>query len=201
MKSCSCLEPSRNCENSEYSFAEPRSDFERARDKLFVLTLKPEDFDSRGDIRFPCRNGDEQWRGGLKYYQPDWDWVRVGFKCLGLYDDGNDDWLAMDGNAREWAVGFHGSSNQGTENIAKTRLFQKGKGQAYESSKDANTLNDSCGKVCGKGVYFGDRINIAEWYRSQAEPSDELVCVLQVKQFTACITSKFVQIKTVFRFE
>ena len=24
------------------------------------------------------------------------------------YDGGNDDWLAMNGNANEWAVAFHG---------------------------------------------------------------------------------------------
>ncbi len=132
--------------------------------------------------------------GVLKYYQPDWNWVRVGLKCLQLYGDGNEDWLAMNGNAREWAVGFHGSSNKGTENIAKTRQFKKGSGQAHKSSKDVNTLSDSCGKVCGEEVYFGDRIDIAEWYRSQAEPSDELVCVLQVKQFTSSITSIFVHL-------
>ena len=31
-----------------------------------------------------------------------------GLKVTGKYDNGNDDWLAHDGNKNEWAIAYHG---------------------------------------------------------------------------------------------
>ena len=41
-----------------------------------------------------------------------------------MYDKGNDDWLKMNGNPNEWAVGFHGSrTTEGNQGISTTRTF------------------------------------------------------------------------------
>ena len=41
----------------------------------------------------------------------------------------NDDWIKMDGNEKEWAVGFHGTSKNGVEGIMEERKIVAGRGQ------------------------------------------------------------------------
>ena len=114
---------------------------------LHVLSLQRSDFDSDGDKIFPCRNGQQKQRGGLTYYQPDSNWVRIGLNVKEKYDEGKNDWLKSDGSAEEWAIGFHGSSEQGTKGIAQSREFWvSGSGQAYRESIDSNCLSDNKGK-------------------------------------------------------
>ena len=138
------------------------------------------DFDSAGDIRFPHKFGDKQIRGGIDYYQPNSNWVRVGLRVLGRYDDGNDDWLQMDGNPNEWAVGYHGSSEEGTKAIAQTRQFLvNGDRQKFNSSLDMNELSDKKGEPCGNGAYFADQIEISEYGFATFTPEDH-ACVIQV---------------------
>ena len=79
---------------------------------IHVLGLREIDFDSAGDFKFPSGNGDKQMRGGMPYYQPNSNWTRIGLRVRRRYDNGNDDWLKMDGNPHEWAVGFHGSTKK-----------------------------------------------------------------------------------------
>ena len=98
--------------------------------------------------------------------------------------DGNNDWLAMNGNPNEWAVGFHGSDQKGTELIAQTRIFKEGKRQHYQYSEDINEKSNNRGKLCGKGIYFGSQIEIAE--RFSNFKSDNKTCVLQVNQYITC---------------
>ena len=47
-------------------------------------------------------------RGGYDYFPPKDKWKGFGLKVTGKYDNGNDDWLACDGNKNEWAVAYHG---------------------------------------------------------------------------------------------
>jgi hypothetical protein len=47
-------------------------------------------------------------RGGEDYHQPSSEWTRVRINVLDEFRGQNVDWIAMDGNPREWAVAFHG---------------------------------------------------------------------------------------------
>ena len=73
-----------------------------------ILKLTKKDFDPKGDFTF--KRGTEQTRGGLIYYQPSAPWRRIGLNVLTKFDNGNDEWLMMNGNPGEWAVAFHGIS-------------------------------------------------------------------------------------------
>ena len=155
---------------------------QKERNLIHLLLLKKEDFDTAGDFRFPNENGDEQKRGGMTYYQPNSNWIRLGLRVKGRYDNGNDDWLMMNGNPREWAVAFHGSKETGTREIAQSRIFlTSGERQVYKTDKDVNELSDQRGQPCGNGAYFGAKIQISEAYANY-RPSDHK-CILQVSPF------------------
>ena len=107
-------------------------------------------------------------------------------KCFfDRYDDGNNDWLMMNDNDHEWAVGFHGSDKKGTENIVQTRIFQEGRRQAYQNSEDINEKTLNKGSTCGRGIYFGSEIEIAEKYSKLK--LDKQTCVLQVSHYILII--------------
>ena len=140
------------------------SDFQREKGLLHVLSLKKSDFDPQGDFEFPSPAGLLLTRGGLDYHQPNSNWIRVGLRVATRYDGGNDDWLKS-GNKNEWAVGFHGSDEAGTRAISQTRNFKvDGNGQRYRFDIDANELSDRIGQPCGKGAYFGAKVEKAEEY-------------------------------------
>ena len=98
--------------------------------------------DSQGDRHKNWPTG--EYRGGLPYYSPQ-GWIGFGLKVLGKYDNGNDDWLACDGNKNEWAVAYHG---------VRTKIVPK--------------LEDAVGNIAKSGFKIGDaqhyknRININE---------------------------------------
>ncbi len=153
----------------------------QAKETAKVLCLKKDDFDSRGDFSYIWSISDQDVRGGLNYKQPNWNWVRIGLKCAGRYDKGNNDWLEMNGNPNEWAIGFHGTSNEATKQVIKTRSFLKGKRHACEDDIDINEGGENFGRKCGQGIYFADDVETALFYRHQAEQKDtEFDCVLQV---------------------
>ena len=74
-----------------------------------------------------------------------------GLKVTGKYDNGNDDWLAHDGNKNEWAIAYHGvranKLEQAVGNIFKGG-FELGKNHYYE--KYNNRFKP--GTVVGKGI-------------------------------------------------
>ena len=84
----------------------------------------------------------------------------------------------MNGNDNEWAVGFHGSTQEGTKAITQSRLLKAGGGQAFQSATDTNKLSDRAGMPCGVGVYFAAFIEISKSY-SRFSPGGS-PCVLQV---------------------
>ena len=75
------------------------------------------------------------------------------------YDNGNDNWLAMNKNPNEWAVGFHGlrSPLQSANPITQRGLITDGAGQAYAAATDSRT-----GRPCGRGAYLSPNINVCE---------------------------------------
>ena len=74
--------------------------------KMPILELTKKDLDTKGNFTF--EEGGVYKRGGFDYYQPSAPWKRIGLNVKSKYDNGNDDWLKMNGNPREWAVAFHG---------------------------------------------------------------------------------------------
>ena len=116
-------------------------------------------------------------RGGYPY-RPPLGWTGFGLNVRGMYDDGNDDWLAFDGNKNEWAVAYHGV---GGDNVANTiRLIIKGdgiknnnskeklflitgKGQFHANCKNANEKNSGDKKV-GRGAYCSPNPKVMDTY-------------------------------------
>jgi len=120
------------------------------------------DIDSRFNFNFPSSNGEIQMRGGMKYFQPNNEWWRLGLHVLDLYE--NNDWIQMDGNVGEWAVGFHGTSSSGengTTSIASTRFFAVGAIHAYENvtSNALHTKGQKFGGAIEEAIYFTKDIN------------------------------------------
>ena len=63
--------------------------------------------DSRGN-QYPGNwAGKGETRGGYEYFPPDNTWIGYGLKVWDVYDNGNNDWIAMNGNSNEWAVAYH----------------------------------------------------------------------------------------------
>ena len=104
-------------------------------------------------------------RGGYPYTPPE-GWKGFGLKVKGKYDNGNDDWIACNGNPNEWAVAYHGIGTKlgmriedATHNIIKGG-FKAGGGQAYKDDDDANHP----GQKVGVGVYCSPDPNVMEEY-------------------------------------
>ena len=104
-------------------------------------------------------------RGGLPYTPPE-GWKGFGLKVKGVYDNGNDDWIASNGNSNEWAVAHHGIGTYfdndlktATHNIIKGG-FKPGNGQAYKNDEDANHP----GKKVGVGVYCSLQPSVMKSY-------------------------------------
>jgi len=125
------------------------------------LPLIPNDFDPRGDNHFPNPKGTIQTRGGIIYHQPSSQWVRIGLRVLGLYE--NDDWIKNDGTQGEWAVGFHGTNTGGMNafsSVATTRFFGVGNAHMCENeiSSAIYTKEERYGGVEEQAIYFTKHI-------------------------------------------
>ena len=104
-------------------------------------------------------------RGGYPYTPPV-GWKGFGLKVKGVDDNGNDDWIACNGNSNEWAVAYHGigrglgmTLEMATHNIIKGG-FRAGSGQFYQYDDDANHP----GKKVGVGVYCSPDPKVMEEY-------------------------------------
>ena len=153
---------------------------EAVTDKVPVLQLKPEDLDPSGDNDFAFSKDTKRMRGGMDYKQPSGNWIRVGLRVKGRYDNGNNDWLARNGNPREWAVAYHGSrSLAGNQGIATSREIKSGERQAFQYDEDVNPLSDNKGDECGRGSYFAEDIETsADGYSADVNGRK---CVFQVR--------------------
>ena len=110
--------------------------------------------------------GKNEKRGGLDYIPPTQAWIGYGLKVWGKYDNGNNDWLAYNGNKNEWAIAYHGigsklgfSVEKATNNIIKDG-FKAGDGQAFSNHFDENHP----GQKVGIGVYCSPDPCVMERY-------------------------------------
>ena len=124
--------------------------------------------------------GQNEKRGGFKYNPPK-GWKGYGLKVMDVYDGGNNDWLAFNGNPNEWAVAYHGIGCKlgGTVEFATKEIFYKGfqftkRGQAYKAYKNDNPKyrckdkqNDHS-QLVGEGVYCSPDPKVMEEYAGYA---------------------------------
>ena len=87
-------------------------------------------------------------RGGFVYNPPS-GWKGIGLNVSGKYDDGNNDWLANNGNKNEWALAYHSINAKIIKNFLGMG-FRMGPGQ---NCKDYDDIYHPGQKV-GVGVYF-----------------------------------------------
>ena len=109
-------------------------------------------------------------RGGKEYFPPDNTWIGYGLRVLDQYDNKNNDWIGMNGNPNEWAVAYHGTS----ENAVKPICSQNGKfwstikegayGQKCCDYRNINELSQSEFPKCGEGTYCSPHLNYATKY-------------------------------------
>ena len=137
---------------------------------LGACKLTPDMLDERGN-RDPSEwPRSTEKRGGKNYYPPDDKWVGYGLRVLDQYDNGNNDWIAMDGNPNEWAVAFHATSENAVEHIWK-------KGEKFHSSvKEGAFGQKCCGNInknkysqkeyptCGEGTYVSPHLDYSLTY-------------------------------------
>eukprot|EP01062_Namystynia_karyoxenos_P029237 TRINITY_DN21_c0_g2_i1.p1 TRINITY_DN21_c0_g2~~TRINITY_DN21_c0_g2_i1.p1 ORF type:complete len:566 (+),score=126.37 TRINITY_DN21_c0_g2_i1:82-1698(+) len=117
---------------------------------FMVCCVSPEDLDAKYDYDW-THKADTQKRGGRDYHQPR-GYTGHAIRVLGKYDQGNNDWLMMDGRPREWAVAFHATKREGLTGVAESEwALRPGSGQAYEDK-------------CGKGIYCTPCMPKAEGY-------------------------------------
>ena len=137
---------------------------------LGACKLSPDMLDERGN-RDPSEwPSSTEKRGGKNYYPPDRDWVGYGLKVLYQYDNGNNDWIAMDGNPNEWAVAFHGTSLGAVKPICKKggkffSTFQEGaRGQKCCYDINVNKYSQKEYKTCGEGTYVSPHLDYSLRY-------------------------------------
>jgi hypothetical protein len=111
----------------------------------------------------------EQKRGGMPYHPPTNNWVGYGLKVLDQYDNGNNDWIAMDGNPNEWAVAYHGTKAKAIEPICKAngRFFstiKEAPGQKCKDYLNVNEKSQKLYKICGEGAYVSPLLKYASGY-------------------------------------
>ena len=131
--------------------------------------------DSRGNRESGW--GVNEKRGGFPYLPPPEGWKGYGLKVLGKYDNGNDDWLAYNGNPNEWAIAYHGigtklGSNFTVEKATNAILaggFKAGGGQAYANYKNDNPKCSD--KMVGIGVYCSPDPNVMNGYAQASSTS------------------------------
>ena len=125
--------------------------------------LSPNMLDSNGNRISGWAKGEK--RGGLDYIPPE-GWKGFGLKVNNKYDNGNNDWLACNGNINEWAVAYHGIGAKITSDLEKASNsiiiggFKPGSGQNYQNDDDANHP----GQKIGRGVYCSPDPNVLESY-------------------------------------
>ena len=85
---------------------------------------------------------------------------------MNKYDNGNNDWIAMNNNVNEWADAYHGIGrwSNNVENVARLifqgQQFKPGQWQGLENDDDINHF----GQKVGTGVFCTPYINYAESY-------------------------------------
>ena len=137
---------------------------------LGVCKLTPDMLDEKGNRDPKDWPKSTETRGGMPYYPPTNNWVGYGLKVLGQYDNGNDNWIAMDGNKNEWAVAYHGTSTSAVKPICKkdgkfySTVEEGAKQQKCSEMEDVNERSENYGKKCGEGAYASPHLEYASQY-------------------------------------
>ena len=125
--------------------------------------------DSRGNKIKGWSIGEK--RGGIDYLPP-MGWIGFGLKVLDRYD--NNDWLGNDGNENEWAVAYHGFSNNENLQYFFRKGFQMSARQIYCNDEDSNHP----GNKVGKGIYFTPYPNIMKEYSGNINNKIGLILIV-----------------------
>ena len=149
---------------------------------LDSIILNPNMLDERGD-RDPSEWLDTiQERGGYPYNTPSHDWRGYGLKVLDEYDGGNNDWIAMDNNPKEWAVAYHGTSSSAVYPICKKggKFYSTSKeGAKLQALKDNKNVNDKSKHLypeCGEGTYVSPLLDYANYYANYSKSPVVIMC-------------------------
>ena len=129
--------------------------------------------DYRGNQK-PDGYGIGQIRGTYPYHPP-LGWKGFGLKVLDKYDNGNNDWLKMDNNPKEWAIAYHGiGRNSSNVEEITNKIIEGGfiKGQ-NQSLKDKNDDNHH-GEKIKEGVYCSPDIKYIEQYNLAGKSKTEI---------------------------
>ncbi|CAF2497713.1 unnamed protein product [Rotaria sp. Silwood2] len=120
-------------------------------------------FNKKGDLRYCNAEPVKLTRGKWDYYTPFNGWIRYGLD-IDKFGSSGAKWLACDGVAGEWAVGFHGIRRDVLEVLRSIafegfKVFQGTNSEWGTSSKDigpnASLFNEI---TCGKGVFLTSKI-------------------------------------------
>ena len=125
--------------------------------------LPPALFNKKGDLRYCNEEPLKLVRGKWDYYTPYKGWIRYGLD-IEKFGNSGAQWLACDGAAGEWAVGFHGIRRDVME-VLKCIAFEgfkvfQGKHSDWgTTSKDIGPNSPLFNeKTCGKGVFLTPQI-------------------------------------------
>jgi hypothetical protein len=167
----------KNCSNSEFKELKYLKEINKGL-IMEGCKLSPSSLDARGNRESGW--GENQKRGGFKYYPPK-GWKGFGLKVMDVYDNGNNDWLACNGNPNEWAIAYHGIGCKlgSTVEFATKEIFYKQfiyskNGQAYKDKRNDNPKyrckdkqNDHR-KLVGEGAYCSPDPRVMEQYAGYA---------------------------------
>jgi hypothetical protein len=110
-------------------------------------------------------------RGNIIYNPPDNNWIGYGLKVLGEFED--DDWISMNGNPKEWAVAYHGTSSNAVKPICSkngkfwSTIKEGASRQKCKNDENINPLSKNKYPKCGIGSYCSPNLEYAEKYANK----------------------------------
>ena len=120
-------------------------------------------------------------RGGFNYFPPH-GWDGFGLNVKGKYDNGNNDWMAKNGNQKEWAVAYCGIGTKRQDKNWKNKELEDDDNNTYKKriknvndqiDEDYDNINDK-GQKGGKGIYCSPKPFILEEYISFSETKNDI---------------------------
>ena len=121
-------------------------------------------------------------RGGLHYFPP-LGWIGFGLNVKGNYDNGNNDWLAKNGNKNEWAVAYCGVGtkrkgknikNFELEDEAYNNIFNKGfQNYVDKIDEDYENMNNN-GQKFREDIYCSPKPSKLEESESFPENKNDI---------------------------
>ena len=152
----------------------------REKNIMGACRLTPDMLDKRGN-RAPnewAKIGEK--RGNIIYNPPDNNWVGYGLKVLGEFED--DEWIAMNGNPKEWAVAYHGTSSKAVVPICSkngkfwSTLKEGATGQKCRNFDNINPLSKNKYPKCDIGSYCSPNLEYAEKYVKDFKDGIIIMC-------------------------